>query len=59
MEVQSQEVKKLFEEYNKMVHAFDEKGGARSCHDMFNLDPVTLQTGNIFLHQIYFYLACC
>lgn len=27
MEVQSQEVKKLFEEYNKMVQTFDGKGG--------------------------------
>lgn len=37
MEAQSQEVKKLFEEYNKMVHGFDPQGGSCSHHYMFNL----------------------
>lgn len=36
MEVQSQEVKKLFEEYNKMVCGFDLQDGSHSHHYMFN-----------------------
>lgn len=37
METQSQEVKKLFEEYNKMVCGFDPQDGSHSHHYMFNL----------------------
>lgn len=37
MEAQSQEVKKVFEEYNKMVRGFDPQNGSHSHHYMFNL----------------------
>lgn len=47
MEAQSQEVKKLFEEYNKMVRGFDPQDGGHSHHYMFN--PCSLCLGETSL----------